>query len=283
MTSTFLSKALAASMTAINLAGGPTHSEAERRRIIEDVYNGKRPAHFTAPEVVADDPHLGAEDYVRECMAELESAPPLFKSAFSHLSEGRLDKAASTFSGCLIAGGEGMTDEWAATAVCYAAYCVAELGDFEQAISMAEAAKKMGFLLNGGFYYYSAMFTALNQLDKLDEALRIAEEAVRFFLEHQSPGDVASNLGRKANILKQMASHLSRSPQPQRAQSVINEAVRAYCESLMITMAGWGEQDVAELSAMGQIASRVGVRRRDLTFLDTMPKVDAMVGRFFAS
>ena len=36
--------AMRASMTAIKLAPTPTHSQLERRKIIEDVYHGRRPA-----------------------------------------------------------------------------------------------------------------------------------------------------------------------------------------------------------------------------------------------
>lgn len=36
--------AMVASMTAIKLAPTPTYSQLERRQIIEDVYNGRRPA-----------------------------------------------------------------------------------------------------------------------------------------------------------------------------------------------------------------------------------------------
>lgn len=73
---------------------------------------------------------------------------------------------------------------------------------------------------------------------------------------------------------------LSRSPEPQRARPVIVQAIKAYCDSLSITTAGWGENDAEELSAMGGIAARVGVSRKELTFLDSMPGVAGLVSRF---
>jgi hypothetical protein len=62
---------------------------------------------------------------------------------------------------------------------------------------------------------------------------------------------------------------------------VIVEAIKSYCESLAITTAGFGDADAEELDGMGRIAVRVGVTRRDLTFLNSMPRVDALVARFF--
>ena len=40
-------EAMVASMTAIKLAPTPTHSQLERRQIIEDVYNGRRSADWS--------------------------------------------------------------------------------------------------------------------------------------------------------------------------------------------------------------------------------------------
>lgn len=245
---------------------------------INNVYHG-RPWDAGLKEALAANQCPMPEGYIERVKAEIDSAPDSFMEAFLLLSQGRLEEAAQGFSGCFAFGGEGVTDEWANTAICCAAYCACEMGDFEGALLLGEGAKQ-GFLECGGFYYYSAMFTALNQLDKLPEALAIAEEAIQYFSQRESPGDVATHLGGKANILKQMASHLSRSSEPHRARPVIVQAIKAYCDSLSITTAGWGENDAEELSALGGIAARVGVSRKELTFLDSMPRVAGLVSRF---
>jgi hypothetical protein len=214
-------------------------------------------------------------------MRQLESAPITFKSASALLSDDVTPEAAQAFCECSLVGGDGMTTEWSATACCCAAYCVSELGSHEEAISMAQMGKNLGFLEVGAYYYYSAMWNSLNQMDRLPEAADVAGEAVDFFSSHGSPGDVCMNLGRKANVLKQLASHLSRSSDPQRARPIIVDAIQALCDSLAITTVGWEEPCPGEFEAMATIARRVGVSRRDLTFLDSMPKVNALVSQFF--
>jgi len=252
-----------------------------RAAAVNNVYHGRQ-WDAGLQEALATNQCPMPGEYVDRVKAEINSAPDAFKAAFALLAQGRLEEAARDFCACFTFGGAGMTDQWATTATCCAAYCTAEMGDYEGALLLAEAAKGMGFLECGGFYYYSATFKALNQLDKLPDALAIANEAIQYFSQRGSPGDVATHLGGKANILKQMASHLSRSQEPQRARPVIVEAIKAYCDSLSITTAGWGENDAEELDGMARIAARVGISRRNLTFLNSMPRVDALVNRFFS-
>jgi len=251
-----------------------------RARAVSNVYHGQ-PWNAGLQEALQASQCPMPKEYIERVKAEINSAPDAFKAPFFLVSQGRLEEAAQGFSACAAFGGAGVTDGWAMTATCCAAYCAAEMGDYEGAVLLADGAKQMGFLECGAFYYYSAMFKALNQLDKLPDALIIANEAIQYFSQKGSPGDVATHLGGKANILKQMASHLSRSQEPQRARPVIVEAIKAYCDSLSITTAGWGENDAQELDGMARIAARVGIARRDVTFLNSMPRVDALVARFF--
>lgn len=252
-----------------------------RGRAVSNVYH-RRPWDFGLQDSLAANQAPIAGAYAERVTAEINAAPDAFKRAFVLMSQGNLDGAAQAFSACVAFGGEGITDDWANTASCCSAYCVAETGDFEGALMLAELGKGMCFRECGAYYYFSAMWNALNQLDRLPEALAIANDGVAYFTQRSSAADVAVHLGRKANILKQMASHLSRSPEPQRARPVITEAIKSYCDSLSITTAGWNDGDAEELDGMSRIAARVGISRRDLAFLDAMPRVDALVRRFFA-
>jgi tetratricopeptide (TPR) repeat protein len=250
-----------------------------RAAAVDNVYHG-RPWDAGLQEALAANRVPLPTAYLDRIGKEIASAPDSFKAAFFLLSQGRLAEASRDFCGCLILGGDGMTDEWAGTAACCSAYCEAEQDNYEDALLQVEPAKLFGFHECGGFYYYSAIFKALNQLDRLQEALSIAEEAIQYFSKREAPGDVAAHLGGKANVLKQMASHLSRSQEPNRARPVIIAAINAYCDSLSITTTGFGDSDAEELDGMSRIATRVGVSRRDLTFLNSMPSVERVVSRF---
>jgi tetratricopeptide (TPR) repeat protein len=251
-----------------------------RARAVSNVYHGQ-PWDAGIQEALAANRPPMSDAYVERVRAEINAAPDAFKAPFFLMSQGKLEEAAQGFSACAAFGGEGVTDDWAHTASCCSAYCVAETGDYEGALLLAEVGKVMGFRECGAYYYYSAMWNALNQLDRLPEALAVANEALEYFSQHGSSADVAVHLGRKANILKQLASHLSRSQEPQRARPIILEAIKAYCDSLSITTAGWSESDAEELDGLSRVAARVGIARRDLTFLNSMPRVDALVARFF--
>jgi len=213
---------------------------------------------------------------------EFASAPPQFKQSFQFLEDGDLKQAAQEFAG--LATARGIDSGWTANAVACAAYCEAELGNFQNAVHLASLAKNQEFQFTtfGGYYYHSALFKAHNQLDNLSEALSIAAEAIQFFISQGSPGNVAFNLGRKANILKQMASHLSMSGRFPEARERIVEAIRAICDSFVCSTEGWQEEIVdEEMKALHRIAARVGVTRRDLGFLDSMPEINFIVDKYF--
>ena len=114
-------------------------------------------------------------------------------------------------------------------------------GNYEDALLQVEPAKLFGFHECGGFYYYSAIFKALNQLDRLQEALSIAEEAIQYFSKREAPGDVAAHLGGKA---RRYATKTSLSPVPvsravNRARPVIIAAIEVLLyDSLAITTTG---------------------------------------------
>src|ERR1017187_1836177 len=271
-------EAMGASIIAL-LSVPPGASEHIRAAAVKNVYDGRQ-WNDGLEEALKADQMSRASDYQQRGLTELESAPLIFKTAFLLLSDEPEPDAAKALFECATEGGEGMTDAWRATAFCCAAYCFSELGSYEEAIPLARMGMKLGFLECGAYYYYSALWNALNQLDRLPEAADVADEAIEFFSGHGSPSDVCMNLGRKANVLKQLASHLSRSSDP-RARVVIVDAIKALCDSLAITTVGWEESCPEELEAMATIARRVSVSRRDLTFLDSMPSVSSLVSQFF--
>lgn len=233
-------------------------------------------------------------DYQSRVNAQLAEAPQLFLEAFQYLPND-LNQCAMLLENAIPTLKE-INPVWTGNALCCYAYCLKELERYDDAIQKAEEGKELGFNLVGAWYYHDAMVYSLNYTDRLLAAQVASGDAITFFRQENSPGNLADHLARKANILKQMAAHISRGQgqmevaatgerltiAPASAKSLIIEAIEAICESISIFSTGW-EDLREELDAISNIATRVGVRREDLAFLETMPNISTIIEPYLGS
>ena len=197
--------------------------------------------------------------------AELRGAPPQFIRAFYTLGNIEPKQSMEAFASVI----PNLSEDypmWAGTGMCCYAYCLKEMEEYQEAVARAENGKQLGLSLMGHWYYHDVVVQSLNMLDELPRALQAAEAAIQFFRDERSSGNTASYLVSKANVLKQMAAHLSSQEESKAvAKTCTVEAIKAICTSLSINSEGM--EDVREeLGALASIAARVDVRAPDLDF-----------------
>lgn len=210
----------------------------------------------------------------------LGSAPPPILNLLSTIAGG--DYARSVLAArATIAALQHEAPDWVGSAYCCYAHCLKETGEYRESLRALEEANQRGFNLIGAWYYHDANVSSRNFLDDLLGAVKAADEAIVSFHEAGSPSNAADHLSRKANVLKQIASPLSRSEQSRAAaKGFVLEAILASCASIEITQ-DWEDLD-EELSAMARIAARVDLEAADLEFLKARgPHVAAVREKYF--
>lgn len=224
---------------------------------------------------------MSSPSYEARSQAELQTAPKPFLSAFYTLGNVPPNQSIAALS-TVVPSLKEEGPAWVGTGYCCFAYCLKNMGQYREAVAMAEQGRQFGLRLIGYWYYYDVVIESLNQLDDLSGALLAAESAIRFFHDEKSPGNEASHLGWKSNVLKQLAAHLSRQEESKTiARHCVIQAIEAVCNSLSITSEGL-ENIREEMEMMARIAARVGVGQEDLGFLKRMdPQLAAYVGQYF--
>lgn len=225
------------------------------------------------------DRHLSG-NYEARGEALLEGAPEQVRNLLSTIAQGNHSHSIY-IANKTIAELALENPEWVATAYCCLAHCLKEAGRYQESLAAAETGKRRGFNLIGAWYYYDATVSSLNFLDDLSGALQAVNKAVEFFHAEGSATNEADHLFRKTNILKQIASPLSRQRESQAvAKSFVLEAIQAICASVTITEY-WGDLE-EELDALARIASRVDIEADDLKFLENpAPQLAPMVEKYF--
>lgn len=187
---------------------------------------------------------------------ELANAPAVFHTLMRHLQSGDLGAAIQHCSEvCLL---QTADRSWAGAFFAVRAWCLKEVKEFAKALRDVENARTLQINLVAAYYYYDAGVQSLNMLDRLPEAASAAAEAIKYFTEKDSPPNVANFLCCKANVLKQMAAHLSKDIKTwPAAHDMAKEAFCTLRDSLVITLEGWEEMQ-KELEALARICARVG-------------------------
>jgi len=227
--------------------------------------------------------HDTYEDCERYIYEQLEQAPPVLTDALAAGGPfGDLESCEEAFRAAIPLVRRS-APEWAGTAHCLYAGTLKEMENHLAAIEHAGIGKELGLNLVGQWFYFDVMEYCLNQLDRLDEALQIADQAIKFFEQNGLEGFHADHLSRKANVLKQMAAPLSRDPAGSKeAKALITQALYAICKSLSINKTEWKSQE-EEFKHISRIAARVGVTADDLGFLDSMDDVRDLVNPYMGT
>ena len=217
------------------------------------------------------------------CVDELKLAPDRFKGAFKLLSEGEYSAAEQYYSTCAIDDGL-----WYYAAQAIVAFLQNQRGDHRAAIASAKCCRPLDLPLSGCYYYYYALTDSLNQMDCLMEALTVIDEAIDYFDREDSPSNLANYHFRKANILKQMASPLSRNLEQHSqniAKELIVESIKNICESLQLYSEGWASDSglISDLKSIAAIAARVGVKKENLIVLNGMDEIGMLTEQYFSS
>lgn len=212
----------------------------------------------------------------------LNEAPPEFIEAFKYITNNDLTQA-SVYFNIGIPKLKSSSSPWTGSAYCCYAYCLKLMGKFNQALENAITGKEFGLNLLGEWYYYEVTDDTLNNLDRLDEALEASNEAIDFFTNVNSVGDMVSHLERKANICKQLAAGLSKNENSLNiAKTNIIEAIHSICKSLSLIPDDW-EEIKEELHTISRIAARTGVLRSELVFLDSMKNIESIINTYFSA
>ena len=140
---------------------------------------------------------------------ELEKAPPNFLFAIQSLSNGDINTCIDVLQNA-IKDFEINGSYWTGPTYCCLAYCYRQLGYWKEAIEIAKKGEQFGLSISGYWYYHDVIVNAMNFIDRVDEALINARDAIRFYRERNSPGNAAYFLSSKSNILKQLASTASK-------------------------------------------------------------------------
>jgi tetratricopeptide (TPR) repeat protein len=221
------------------------------------------------------------ESFEDRSRAEMASAPRQFSLALASLGHADPRESLEAFAALIPLLKESGGIWYGASYCCYA-YCLKQLEQYQEALAYAEQGRRIGLGLTGYWYYYDVVVSSFNFTDDLPNALRAADNAIQFFHAQGSSGNKASQLGWKANILKQLASPLSLQPNSREsAKNYIIQAIEAICESLWITCDGL-EEVTEELSAIARIAARVGVQPDELASLEKMDRVQPIIHQYFS-
>jgi tetratricopeptide (TPR) repeat protein len=211
-------------------------------------------------------------------LAEIDKAPHEFNQAWQVFCSGTVSTAEKFFTQCVQRG------IWPGTSSCILAFICKEREEYNKAIMLAKTGKKFGIEFLGYHYYYHSLMVSLNLTDQLLECLKISDEAIEFFRREDSPAELSDYYYQKSNILKQMAapySHNIDNLSQTRTKELIIEGIRCVCQSLEIMSEGWENYLKEDLDPIIRIATRVGVTRKDLSFLEEMHEIKPISDRFF--
>jgi tetratricopeptide (TPR) repeat protein len=176
------------------------------------------------------------------------------------------------------------TPEWLGSVLCSLAYCRKNLNDHPNAVICATKGRESGLNIFGYWHYYDVMVNSLNQLDRLEEALAMANEAIEYWRQFgpDYESEAASIMSARSNVLKQLAIRERDAGRRERARELILEAIRTICESLSYDSFGWEiEIGEKELYYLGKIARELGVAPEDVEFIERMGTVREIVSEHF--
>ena len=211
---------------------------------------------------------------------ELEQAPPNFLFAIQSLSNGNINTSIDVLQNA-IKDFEINGSYWTGPAYCCLAYCYRQLGYWKEAIGIANKGEKFGLSISGYWYYHDVIVNAMNFIDRVDEALINARDAIRFYRERNSPWNTAYFLSSKSNILKQLASMASKDLSTyEEAKKYAIEAIESIIESYFLFSSDYQESK-EDLNALSNIAARVGVVADDLKSIYGFDNVQAIVSEYF--
>jgi len=173
-------------------------------------------------------------------------------------------------------------DVWGHTARAMRVCALASLDRHAEAILEARLVDASQVLRDYRHLYYGTLALSYNMNDDLDLARRTCEEGLEF-LGSQRPLDETASplLAARANILKQLAAPISYEPsRVGEAQTLTIEAIRDICTACSLDPDRL-QSDEEEIEALARIAVRAGVRRSDLSFLDTLQNITPWLERHF--
>lgn len=249
---------------------------------------------------------------------QVMASPQPFLNAFQYLIAGDLNQASVSFAQAIPV----IDKVWQGVANCCLAYILKSHGLYQDAISFAKRGKELELNLVGYWYYYDSLIESLDCTDNLLDALVIVEEAIHFYKQENAPLNLADCLVSKIGILKQLAYALSTDPMetvyayrmknvpPEiedmlrrrafilkqmehllskeqnhfvLAKNFILEAIRAICEGLSIQDFQLSEKHKEQFSAIASIAARVGVRVKDVSFIDNFGNIKTILESYFGA
>jgi tetratricopeptide (TPR) repeat protein len=217
-------------------------------------------------------------------MAEvMETAPPSLFQGLHLIQAGDYTGAQVYLTNIIPMIREGSPD-WLGSLLCSIASCRKNLGDHKNAVIFATMGKESGLNIFGFWHYYEVMAHSLNQLERLEEALDMSNEAIGYWRQFGPAyeSEAASIMSAKSNVLKQLAIRERDDKNIDRAKELILEAIRTICESLSYDSFGWEiEIGEKELYYLGKIAREVGITPEDVRFVEENDSVREIVSEHF--
>jgi len=164
-------------------------------------------------------------------------------------------------------------EPWFTIGRCAFGRALMEVGAHEQAVQVLAPLDPVSLSVPARVNYYAALPRALNYVDKLQDAARVATDGVSFFTEINASSLASVLLAEKGNVLKQLAAQAKDRSDIVAGVELVREAIRATCHSFSMQpgdVARWRDEFVA----LGRIAVALGFPVRELTFLDRFDNLE---------